>query len=81
LKKAEVKDIQDLLSMVLDLKPKLSIESLTAKTRFQQDMGFDSLAMASLFYELEEKYPDLNEVDVKNWKTIEDCLNSINKSK
>jgi acyl carrier protein len=80
-KKAELKDIQDILMTVSDLKPKLPIENLIETTRFQQDMGFDSLAMASFFYELEEKYPNLTELDVRNWKTIEDCLKSINKTK
>lgn len=71
---SEVDLIKRLLLSNPDLKPKVSIESITESTRFRGDMGFDSLALASLFYELQETYPHIDESDMQKWETVADCI-------
>lgn len=60
-----------------DLKPKLSVDLITDKTRFREELGFDSLAMAAFFYTLQDLYPELNEESVPQWKKIGDCLEAV----
>lgn len=69
--------IKTILAEIPDMKPKIPVAQITLETRFRQDMGFDSLAMASLYYELEERYPHLQEADMRNWMQVKDCAQSI----
>ena len=46
-----------------DLTPRISSAEMTPETKFSLDMGFDSMAMMSLIYELQEKYPNLDETE------------------
>jgi acyl carrier protein len=69
--------IKELLQKTPDMKPKMPIEKISLDSRFRQDLGFDSLAMASLFYELQDLYPHLEESQVKNWQAMSDCIESI----
>ncbi len=72
--------IQKILSQNQDLQPKISIEDIKLETRFRDDLGFDSLATASLFYELQEHYPHLEEKEITKWVTIQDCIKSMSKN-
>lgn len=66
-----------ILHEIPDLKPKIPLEKIAVTTRFREDLGFDSLAMASLFYTLQDLYPELTEEQVTLWKTVQNCLESI----
>ncbi|MFN7825009.1 MAG: phosphopantetheine-binding protein [Pseudobdellovibrionaceae bacterium] len=66
-----------ILQDIPDLKPKLAFDKIKPDTRFREDLGFDSLAMASLFYTLQDLYSDLSEEKVTQWKTVQNCLDSV----
>lgn len=70
-------DVHRILHENPDLKPKLAVGSITHETRFREDLGFDSLAMAAFFYTLQDIYADLSEENVPKWKRIEDCIQSV----
>ena len=69
--------IIDVLKNIPDLNCKMPLDKLTPETSFRGQMGFDSLAQVSLFYELQDKYPYLNEVSAVKWKTLNDCIESL----
>ena len=73
----EVELIKKILASNPDLRPKSPIEGLNESTRFRADMGFDSLALASLFYELQETYAHIEESEIQKWETIADCIKSL----
>jgi hypothetical protein len=60
-----------------DLRSKIPLSELKSQTRFREDMGFDSIAMTSLFCDLAELRPDLEEAQVAEWKLIGDCLRDL----
>ncbi|MBL6988184.1 MAG: acyl carrier protein [Bacteriovoracaceae bacterium] len=62
-----------------DLNPKISISEITFASRFKEDLGFDSLALMSLVYELQEFYPDLDEMVISQWSTLQDCTEHLTK--
>ncbi len=74
---SELNLIKNILSANPDLKPKIPVESIAATTKFRAEMGFDSLAMASLFYELQDTYPHIDESEIQKWETIADCVKSL----
>ena len=77
---SEVDLIKKLLTSNPDLKPKIEINSICESTRFRGDMGFDSLAMASLFYELQEIYSHIEESEMIKWETVSDCIKTLRQS-
>jgi acyl carrier protein len=60
-----------------DYRPRVPVAQITLATRFRDDLGFDSLAMMALAYELQESYPDLDEMAIASWTTVEDCVNHL----
>ncbi len=69
--------ILDLLKRTPDLKSKVPLEKLNLQTLFRKEMGFDSIALAAFFYELQETYPNLSEKSVPKWLTLGDCARTI----
>ena len=63
-----------------DLTPKISADDITGTTSFQNDLGFDSLGLMSITYELQEEYSQLDEEEMSNWKIVNDLVNAILKS-
>jgi len=57
-----------------DLNPRIAIDEVTMTSKFSDDMGFDSMAMMSLIYELQEKYPDLDETKAIEMRSVETLL-------
>lgn len=71
--------ILDILRSTSDLRCKVSIEKLNLDNHFQNDLGFDSLAMAAFFYELQDRYPTLTEESASHWRTLGDCADTMAK--
>jgi acyl carrier protein len=75
--------IVEILSTTKDLRPRTArtpgapAVAITLLTRFREDLGFDSLALMSLAFELQERYPDLDELAVATWLTVGDCARSV----
>jgi acyl carrier protein len=69
--------IKNILETCEDLNPKISIDKVNKDSLLSTDLGFDSLALMSLVYELQEKHPDIDEAKALEWKTINDCLKAI----
>ena len=62
-----------------DLQPRCSVDEISSETKFSEDMGFDSMAMMSLVYELQDSYPDLDESEVVGIGTVEGLLKVLKK--
>lgn len=60
-----------------DLNPKVSTDEIKLEHDFKVDLGFDSLALMSLVYELQEVYPELDEMVIADWTKVEDCVKHI----
>jgi acyl carrier protein len=68
--------IIEILSRTPDLRTRIPPSDITLRTRFKEDLGFDSLALMSLAFELQEHYPELDEMQIATWVTVEDCARS-----
>ncbi len=79
--KAHAEVLFDVLKNTEDLNLITPVESLTLNHRLKEDIGMDSIQTVSVLYELEEKYPHLDEQMVSNWQTIRDILLSMGESK
>ena len=73
----ELELVKKILEGNPDLEPKIPVASITPETRFREDLGFDSLAMVSLLYELQETLPHLEETVIIKWNKISDCIQSM----
>lgn len=60
-----------------DLNLMKEIELINLNHRLKEDIGMDSIQTVSVFYELEENYPHLDEQIVAKWVTIRDILLSM----
>lgn len=78
MKKLEfLKEITTIIKESEDLDPPLPVEQITFETHFQYDLQFDSLALMGLLYELQEKYPDLDENQIDQWKRVDDLIDQL----
>jgi acyl carrier protein len=62
-----------------DLNYRAKNKSIDVTSRFREDLGLDSILLIALLCELQPDFAFLNEDDLANWLTIEDCINSIAK--
>ena len=62
-----------------DLEPLLPIEDLTFESVLKEDIGFDSIALMSLVYELQELYPDFDGTSIYRWNTLGDIVDDLSK--
>jgi acyl carrier protein len=69
--------IKTIINSNEDLEPKMKVKDISLETSFQNDLGFDSLGIMSITYELQDKYTSLNEENMINWKTIKDLVQDI----
>ncbi len=60
-----------------DLEPLIPVSDIKPDTKIQEDLGFDSLAMMSIVYELQEIYEDLDETEMANWNLISDIVKKL----
>jgi len=60
-----------------DLEPLIPVADIKSDTKIQEDLGFDSLALMSIVYELQETYEDLDETEMANWSTISDIVKKL----
>ena len=60
-----------------DLDPLIPLKDISYETKFSEDLGFDSLALMSILYELQEENPNINESEINNWKTLNNCVESF----
>lgn len=69
--------IVTILSRTPDLRTRIPPSEIRLGTRFKEDLGFDSLALMSLAFELQEHYPELDETSIATWMTVEDCARAL----
>ena len=62
-----------------DLEPLLPLEDLKFESELKEDLGFDSIALMSLVYELQELYPSFDVTNIYNWNTLEDIVDDLSK--
>ena len=66
-----------ILSRNVDFRPRIALARITPDTRFREDLGFDSIALMSLAFELQEIYPTLDEMAIATWTTVGDCVRAV----
>ncbi len=69
--------LKSLLLEKKDLKSKINPSDLVESHIFVRDLGFDSIAVVSLFYELQDRWPELSEAEALKWVSVEDCVNAL----
>ena len=62
-----------------DLEPLLPPEDLKFESELKEDIGFDSIALMSLVYELQELYPDFDGTSIYKWNTLGDIVDDLSK--
>ena len=62
-----------------DLEPLLPIEDLRFESGLKEDIGFDSIALMSLVYELQELYPNFDGTSIYKWNTLGDIVDDLSK--
>ena len=72
-----LQEIQDVFSSCEDLFINIEIKEIKISHRFKDDLGIDSLGLMTFTYDLQEKFPSLDEMSMSDWITIEDCINSL----
>jgi acyl carrier protein len=60
-----------------DLEPLLPIEDLKFESELKEDIGFDSIALMSLVYELQELYPNFEGTSIYKWNTLGDIVDDL----
>lgn len=76
-KEKSFEEIVSIIERCDDLDPLLPVDSITPETHFQEDLGFDSLALMSILYELQEAYPGLDETEINDWHRVKNCVASL----
>lgn len=71
------KKIVAIIANSSDLESKLPVEELTKNTHLSFDLGYDSIALMSLLYELQESYSRVDENDIVGIKTINDLISNV----
>ncbi len=59
-----LKKITDIIAKNDDLNSDISPELIQLNHSFKHDLCFDSISLMSLAYELQEEYPDLDEMSI-----------------
>jgi acyl carrier protein len=62
-----------------DLEPLLPVEDLKFESELKADLGFDSIGLMSLVYELQELYPDFDGTSIYQWNTLGDIVDDLAK--
>ncbi len=69
--------IKKILEQNQDLRPRMDVTQIGFSTRFSEDMGFDSLAMMSLIYELQNHFSALSESILGQIDTVEQLIHEL----
>ena len=62
-----------------DLEPFLPLEDLKLESELKADLGFDSIALMSLVYELQELYPNFDGTSLYKWNSLGDIVDDLSK--
>ena len=62
-----------------DLEPLLPLEDLKFESELKEDIGFDSIALMMLVYELQELYSDFDGTSIYKWNTLGDIVDDLSK--
>lgn len=74
------KQIIEIIKDSEDLDPLVTLKEIKPDTRYREDLGFDSLALMAIIYELQELYPQLDETIIDQWIRIEDTIKTVLKN-
>ncbi len=60
-----------------DISCKKKTTDILLSDTLRKDLGLDSISHTSLFYELQDIYPDLQEDEGAQWKNVSDIIKSL----
>lgn len=72
-----LEEIRTIVAQDDDFRPRMDPGAIMLTTRFKEDLGFDSIALMSLAFGLQEAHPDLDETAIAGWVTVADCVTSV----
>ena len=72
-----LKLIKKIITENEDITPKIPVNDICGTTSFQNDLGFDSLSLMAITYEVQESYTQLNEEQMSDWKVVNDLIEAI----
>jgi acyl carrier protein len=73
-----LKVIQEIIEVNDDLEIQISASEIKPEHEYRTDLGLDSLGLMTLAFELQEKYPDLDETAIADWITVGDSIKTLN---
>jgi acyl carrier protein len=62
-----------------DIDPLLPIKDFRIDSELKEDLGFDSIALMSLVYELQELHPNFDITNMYKWNTLGDIVDDLSK--
>ncbi|MCO4793042.1 MAG: hypothetical protein KC493_04980 [Bacteriovoracaceae bacterium] len=71
--------IRNILQESEDLVTQVKPDEVKPEHEYRNDLGLDSLGLMTLAFELQEKYPELDETVIAEWKTVGDSIETIKK--
>lgn len=72
-----LKILQDIFIKTPDISCKKKPADILLTDTLRKDLGIDSISHTSLFYELQDLYPNLEENEGAQWKNISDIIMSL----
>ena len=66
------------LGLILELDD-ACLEDLKFESELKEDIGFYSIALMSLVYELQELYPNFDGTSIYKWNTLGDIVDDLSK--
>ena len=70
-------EIKKIIASAEELQTSIAPEDMTEALLIYDDFGYDSMALMTLAYELQEKHEHIDEMAINNWKTISDVINDV----
>lgn len=69
--------LKDIFIKTPDISCKKNPKEISLTDTLRKDLGLDSISHTSLFYELQDIYPDLQEDEGAQWKNVADIIASL----
>ncbi len=70
--------IKEIIEQNEDLEIQIPTAEIQPEHEYRGDLGLDSLGLMTLAFELQEKYPQLDETAIADWTTVQDSINTLN---
>ena len=80
-RKLILNEIKKIIASAEELQTSIALGDITETYLVYDDLGYDSMALMTLAYELQETHEHIDEMAINNWKTISDVINDVLQTK